>query len=126
MAYADSTYYKGTYAGTAVPDASLSVALERASELIDTATFGRIQDVGLSSLTTFQQGNVQKACCVLADDVYSGGYLQPGVVLAAGFSLGDLTVQKTPEMNLIDGVPVSCRALNLLRQAGLMKAAIDV
>jgi len=80
--------------------------------------------VGLTGLTTFQQGNIQKACCVLADDVYSGGFLQPGVVLAAGFSLGDLSIQQSADIQLIDGVPVSGRAINLLRQTGLMYAGV--
>lgn len=122
--YADSTYYKNTYAGSTVPDTSLVAALERASELIDTATFGRIQDVGLTGLTTNQQTLVEKACCVLADDVYSGGYLQPGVVLAAGFSLGDLEIQKTADVKIIDGIPVSNRAVNLLKQTGLMYVGV--
>lgn len=124
MAYADSTYYAETYDGTAVPAGSQSAALERASELIDTATFGRIQDVGLTGLTTNQQTLVKKACCVLADDVYTGGFLQPGVVLAAGFSLGDLSIQQSADLQLIDGVPVSGRAINLLRQTGLMYAGV--
>ena len=44
MAYADYTYYKTIYKGTAVPESRFDAAAERASELLDEITFGRITD----------------------------------------------------------------------------------
>lgn len=118
--YADATFYKETFLGSAVPEADLPAALTRGSELIDSLTYCRINRFGFANLSGFRQNCIKLACCVLAEDVYSGGYLQPGPFLAAGFSLGDLSVPANASQTLIDGIAVSGRAIVLLRQTGLM------
>ena len=65
MAYADYTYYKTIYKGTAVPESRFDAAAERASELLDEITCGRITD----GWTEYD--GVKRACCALAERQYS-------------------------------------------------------
>ena len=120
MAYADSSYYFGTFSGSSVPAESLDKALEFASDLIDGATQYRMQDSGFTTLTTFQQGKIKRACCMIAEDVYAGGHLNGGAVIT-GFSLGDLSIQP-PSGPSLGGVIVRTLALTLLNATGLTYA----
>ena len=90
--YADAEYYTGDFAGTAIPTESQVKALTLASDLIDGATHFRIGSE-FENLSAFRQSSIQRACCYLAEDLYAGGLLEPGTMLAGGFSLGDLSIQ---------------------------------
>jgi hypothetical protein len=68
MPYADSSYYKTAYKGTAIGDTELDQQLTAASDDIDAMTYNRIGgDTGLPTLTTFQQDKIRRATCLQAD-----------------------------------------------------------
>jgi hypothetical protein len=73
MAYVNSDYYKNTFKGTLIPDASLDSYLQRASDTVDELTYQSISSTGLSNLTTFQQGKVKMAVCYQAEHLYNYG-----------------------------------------------------
>lgn len=91
MAYADSAYYKGTYGGTAIPDAALNRYLSQASDDVDAMTFGRIGgDAGFALLPAYSAGQVQKAVCAQADYLHDyGDVANAGLT---GYHVGDVTV----------------------------------
>lgn len=112
--YADEAYYMGEFLGTIIPAEQLDSALEYASDLVDVVTFGRVADCGFASLTTFQQAKIKRACCFLAEDVYTSGALA-GSVTPGSFSLGDLSIQESKDTIKIDGVPVRPIGVTLIR-----------
>lgn len=116
--HADESYYTDTYGGSAIASDDLTKALTIASEIVDELTHYQI-DV-LADLTVFQQAKIQTACCVIAEDAQANGCLTSGGVITGGFSLGDLTVQAPTGQRVVNGVPVSGRAMSLLRASGLM------
>lgn len=61
MAYADYSYYKDTYKGRAVPLSLFDSVAERASEVLDALTFGRIETPTEA---------VKRACCAVCESVY--------------------------------------------------------
>lgn len=62
MAYADYTFYSGTYMGT-LPQAEFERLAERASDYIDSRT----NYAFISSIPEVLQARVKKACCAVAD-----------------------------------------------------------
>lgn len=68
MAYADYTFYKEKYFGSAVPESSFAHLAERASDWIDVATFDRLTD-GLPTQEKAQT-KIKKAVCALTDVLY--------------------------------------------------------
>lgn len=61
MAYADYSYYTDTYQGRAVPSSIFDSVAERASEVLDALTFGRI-DTPTEA--------IKKACCAISERVF--------------------------------------------------------
>lgn len=118
--YADESYYTDTYGGSAIASDDLTKALTIAAEIVDELTHYRIGT--LTDLTAYQQTKVQMACCVIAEDAQAAGCLTAGGMVTGGFSLGDLTVQAPTGQRVVNGVPVSGRAMSLLRATGLMYA----
>ena len=121
--YADESYYTDTYGGSAVPSDDLTKALTIAADIIDALTYNRI-DV-LTDLTAFQQTKIQNANCVIAEDVYANGGLTAGGMAIGGFTLGDLTIQSPAGQMVVNGIPVSVRAVSMLRSTGLMYAGLS-
>ena len=64
MAYADYTYYSGTYYGTQIPTGDFTRVSARASEWIDRLTFGR------AASDTDNTTAIKKAMCAVADELY--------------------------------------------------------
>ena len=116
--YADAAYYMGEFSGTVIPGEQLQAALKYASDLVDVVALGRVADYGFASLTAYQQGKIKRACCFLAEDVYTSGALAGGVT-PGSFSLGDLSIQESKDTVKVDGVPVRPIGITLIRQTGL-------
>ena len=115
MGYVDETYYKGTFGGTIIPDASLVNRLERASDQIDSLTYNRIVGISFDNLTPFQQDKIQKAICLHADFVEQyGDYID---MPFSGFSAGSTSVSFNA--NKINGVTTTQEVMNYLKQTGL-------
>ena len=64
MAYADYTFYTGTFKGNAITEADFNSLAEQASTHIDTHTFDRAKDY------TDTDSKLKKACCALCDVLY--------------------------------------------------------
>lgn len=65
MVYADFPYYQDNYCGTVIPDAvPFRTAAARASEYMDSVTFGRIRPDMLHSPLA---PAIQNCCCALAE-----------------------------------------------------------
>ena len=65
--YATPEYYTDTYGGTLILENDIERALQIASRHIDSLTYNRIVGQGFSSLTQFQQDNIQDVVCQQAD-----------------------------------------------------------
>ncbi len=77
MAYAEFSFYQITYHGTLIPDAdSFQTAAERASDYLDSVTFGRL----LNGIPDDLHDRVQRCCCALAD-AWQTCILQKNVML---------------------------------------------
>lgn len=63
MAYADYTYYTGTYLGTAIASTSFSRLANKASAVIDQITFGRAAD------DTTNETAIKNAMCAVAEEL---------------------------------------------------------
>ena len=68
MAYADYEFYTTSYFGSAVPETDFPRLAERASDFVDTMTFGRLVD-GLPT-NEHSQKRIKKAVCSLAELMY--------------------------------------------------------
>jgi len=118
MAYATLTYYKSTYGGKSVDDTETTKWLNRASDTIDMATGGVIDT---STLSTYQNDMLQKACCAQTEYYVVNGddYNTSGVSSASigKFSYSNGSTTKTP--SLVD------RAMQYLELAGLTFRGIN-
>lgn len=68
MAYADYDFYTTSYFGSVVPETDFPRLAERASDFVDTMTFGRLAD-GLPADERSQK-RIKKAVCSLAELMY--------------------------------------------------------
>ena len=68
MAYADYDFYTTSYFGSVVPETDFPRLAERASDFVDTMTFGRLAD-GLPADERSQK-RIKKAICSLAELMY--------------------------------------------------------
>lgn len=64
--YVDMEYYKNSYGGHEETE-EIQKYLSRAEKQIDTLTFCRINSIGFSNLTQFQQEQVKYAVCLQAE-----------------------------------------------------------
>lgn len=88
--YADFTYYKDCYYGQQIADAEVfRTASARASEYMDSVTFGRLE----SGVPEAFDEPVKKCCCALAEAFYT--YQMYG----AGGSMTDSSRLKKSETN---------------------------
>ena len=93
--YADYTYYKEEFGGTALTEQTAPAALKRASHSVDILTFNRVRTEGIDSLSDYQRDTVRRCVCSLAEwqhtnaDVLASPYKQysiNGVSAAVGAS----------------------------------------
>jgi hypothetical protein len=66
-AYADYTYYTGTYLGTAIASADFARLALRASEVIDEITFGRASIIVAAATDTATIALIKNATCAVAE-----------------------------------------------------------
>lgn len=115
MPYVDATYYKDTFGGTIIPDASLINKLERASDQVDSLTYNRIIGKSFDNLTEFQKDKVKKAICIHAEFMEQyGEYVDMPL---NGFSAGSTSVSFNA--NNINGIATTQEVINYLKQTGL-------
>jgi hypothetical protein len=117
MAYADYTYYTGTYLGEDIPSASFARLSARASQKIDRLTFGRAAD------DEDYTDEIKMAMCAVADTLYS--YEQGGSVSGIQSErVGDLSVTYAGTSSKQMPITAQCRqaAVEYLGSTGLMYA----
>lgn len=91
-AYIISSYYSGTYKGTAIAAASFDRIALRASDEIDALTMNHIRNVGVTTFSAADQERIKLATCALAewlaqeDDLSGGSGITPSSEKVGGFS----------------------------------------
>lgn len=85
MAYIVKSDYT-SFTTTAISDNDFNIISERASDIIDTITFNKIADKGISSYPLSVQNKIKKATCALCESIQTSG----GVTTLAQ-SVDDLT-----------------------------------
>ena len=68
-AYADLTYYKNTYLGTAIADANFPQLALRASAQIDALTFDRVAPIITAATETAKIDKIKMATCALSEEI---------------------------------------------------------
>lgn len=75
MAYADFNYYKDVFKGSSITDiATFDNLSERATEYLNSVTFGRIDDI---------TDNIKRCCCALAEQINLDNTLQSGKLISS-------------------------------------------
>lgn len=115
MAYADASFYKTEYGGSAIPYEALAGHLSRASDQIDALTYNRIRARGFDNLTFFQQECIQKAVCAQAE--FNAQYGAYADMPLTGYSIGDVSLSFVTEK--VNGVATTREVLQYLAQTGL-------
>lgn len=117
MAYADSSYYTGTYGGTDTE--GIDVLLDQASADVDILTYNRIQQTGFSSLTEFQQGNIKKVVCMQADFRRENADMISSVLQSYSLNGVSMDFGNSWNVSVQDGVAFSKQAYAVLQMTGL-------
>lgn len=65
--YADYHYYKQEFYGRLIPESDWKQSAEKASDYLDSATFGRL----MQGIPVQYQRNIQRCCCELAESIFS-------------------------------------------------------
>ena len=114
MSYTDAQYYTDIYGGTIISAEDADRQLDKASDQVDSMTFGRISEIGFDNLTPFQQDKVKKAVCSQAE--FNTQYGDFTDMPLKGFSAGSISMNLGEEFN---GVVASRQARSCLDQTGL-------
>lgn len=69
MAYADYTYYTGTFLGSAIAAADFAALALRASAIIDQITFDRAAVVVAAATDTATIAKIKNATCAIAEEI---------------------------------------------------------
>lgn len=118
MAYADWTYYSGTYGGSA-GRSEITGKLEAATDAIDAVTFSRIVAIGWDNLSAFQQGLIMRACCLQADFLLENADAVESAM--SEYSINGVTMRfGNPALYTVqNGIPMENAAFALLKRTGL-------
>jgi hypothetical protein len=69
MAYADYTFYTGTYLGSAIASGDFAALALRASAVIDQITFGRAEPIVTAATETTTIAAIKNAMCAVAEEL---------------------------------------------------------
>lgn len=69
MIYADYDYYRDEYGGGLIPESDFRAAAGKASERIDSVTFGRLEN----GVSDEYSEKVKRCCCELAENIHKYG-----------------------------------------------------
>lgn len=87
--YTTIEFYKNTYHGNSIPDATLQDNLDRASADVDVLTRRKIKKLGgFNNLSEHEQYQVQMAVCSQADYLH----LKSSAAGVSSFSIGDISM----------------------------------
>ena len=117
--YADASYYKDTFKGTALTGDDIEKYLKQASRHIDSLTYNRIVGQGFSNLTIFQQEIIKETCCDQAEFEFSNKDIFDMVL--SGYSINGVSMNFGDSWNVKveKGIPIRRDAYEYLAQTGL-------
>ena len=124
MAYIVKTDYTA-FTTTTISDSDFTLISERASDIIDTITFNKIADKGISFYPLSVQNKIKKATCALCESIQISG----GVTALAqsndnltNVSIGSFSYGKAPnsDTNIIYGVTIPPLLYMYLAGTGLL------
>lgn len=72
MIYIDYSYYTDEYGGCLIPESDFKLTAGKASERINAATFGRLEN-GISEAYSEK---IKRCCCELAENIHKYGNMQ--------------------------------------------------
>lgn len=129
MPYVDADYYLNAYYGDPVQPASDFAKYEaRAEDVIDAATFYRVQRQGLASFAEPIQTLIKKAVCAQINY-----FVEEGISTAIsgqsgeGFTVGKVSVHGKNGVQGSSASSIVCpAAIMLLEQTGLLNPAVPV
>ncbi len=104
-----------------VPD--VERLLERASDQVDAACFGRIQQIGFAKLTQYQQDKIKKAVCLHAAFLQSYGQALNSPLESYGINGVSMSFASDRVVRQ-GGAVVSSEVYSLLLQTGLAQRGV--
>ena len=90
MSYADFAYYSEVYGGSLIPQDKFPSLAEKASDRIDAATFGRLEN----GVPEEYEKNVKRCCCELAENIYNYSALSDGSAIAGAGTIASENIGK--------------------------------
>jgi hypothetical protein len=123
MAYIEQDDFEAYAPNTTIDETEFLELAERASEIIDALTLGRIiRAGGLEYFDTDVQAAIKKAVCAEVHTLYAQGGLDAitGNLALGSASIGKFSYSAGFAGQLINGMPVSPLVSTYLRQTGLM------
>lgn len=128
MPYVDSTYYTANYYGEPIPALQFPRYEERAEEVVDLLTLGRIKEIGFSNLLPSVQDLVKKAVCAQIEYYEYSGIDVASTGNPANWTVGKVSVggssRGTDEKQKYSSA-VCPMTVALLEQTGLMYRGIE-
>lgn len=117
--YVSPEFYQNTYNGKAIPEDECDRYLLQASRHVDSLTFNRIVERGISLLTPFQQDIVQEVVCEQAEFEYQNKELFD--MILQGYSINGVSMQFGDSWNVTTtkGIPMRRDVYEKLCQTGL-------
>lgn len=117
--YVTAAYYRDIYGGKLIPEEQLAASLRKASRHIDSLTYNRIVEEGLSGLTGFQREIVKEVVCQQADFEYENADLIDTIL--SGYSLNGASMQIGASWNVFTGKGIAMKrdVYAMLSQTGL-------
>lgn len=118
--YAAPEYYFGEYKGTVLQECGdINQRLRKASRHIDSLTYNRIANRGISNLTPFQQDVIREVVCLQADFEHENEELIDTIL--SSYSINGTSMQFTQSWNVYadKGVAMRKDTYALLSQTGL-------
>lgn len=127
MAYIDYSYYFNDYKGVLIEnDDAFSRLSERASDIIDQMTNGRIQDIGFDNLHERIKANVKKAVAAQVESMHLNGGVESihGSSGVSSASIGNFSYSSGTSNESESST--SSAVVNYLRLTGLMYRGVNV
>lgn len=117
--YASREFYQSVYNGKVIPEDERDRYLLQASRHVDTLTFNRIIERGISLLTPFQQDIVQEVVCEQAEFEYQNKEIFD--MILQGYSINGVSMQFGDSWNVTTtkGIPMRRDVYEKLCQTGL-------
>ena len=124
MAYVTKSDYTA-FTPTTISDNDFNIISERASDIIDTITFNKVADKGISSYPLSVQNKIKKATCALCESIQTNGgvtTLAQSVDNLTNVSIGSFSYGKAPgnDTNIIFGVTIPPLLYMYLTGTGLL------